>query len=253
MARDRAEFERQKSQGAYAGWGGVEAWGDFLATGGPMQGGSGGSFQAPDYASYYNEANKKLEAYYARILDEEGGDVERAKLRLEEDYTKGMRISQEDYDRGMRISDEEYQASTAEHKLNVQQEDRALEGDLLSRGISQGGVAGQKTGEMKSRQDLRREAIDRALRQSEEELYYGKERGEEELSTDKLRGGEDTDTSWRKRQNELAEQRETKASQMAGSAYDREFQKRSAEKSFALQEESAGLAREQFDWQKDNA
>jgi len=255
------------------------------------------AFNAPDYTQYYNEANKKLEAYYQRLLDEEGGDVERVKRRLEEDYAKGIRISEEDYATGVRVTDqdynremrisgedysrgmlsaeEQYLADLKAQGMENTQEARVLEGNLLARGVSQGGLASQATGEMKSRQELRREAIDRALRKSEEDLTYGKERSQEisgiaqerslealgtgkersqeDLSTTKLRGGEDVLSGWNKYQTQMAQEREEKALGIADSQYNREFSKRSAEESFKLAEESAKASRDAMNWQKEQA
>lgn len=254
MARDRSEFDRQISQGAYAGWGPVEAWADFQATGGPMQGGSGGfGFDIPNYEEYYKQSYNALEDYYKRLLDEERGDVERVKRRLEEDYIKGNRITNEDYVRELAYGQDVYgQQVRGQEQQNVQ-EDRGLKTNVLQRGVSQGGVAEQLGSELKSRQDLRREAIDRALQKSEEDLRTNKERSLEELGTTKIRGGEDVLSGWNKFQTAKAQEREEKASGLAESKYNRDFQERSAKASFKAQEDAQRLADQQWQWQKDNA
>lgn len=210
-------------------------------------------FTVPNYQEYYDKANQDLEAYYQRLLTEELGDVERVKRRLEEDYAKGTRITTEDYVREMAFGKETYGADIAGDQDTAKQESQGLETNLLQRGISQGGLSGEKTRELKSRQDLRREAIDRALRKSEEDLRYGKERSLEEASTTKLRGGEDVMSGWNKFQTEKAQEREEKALGLADNTYNREFEKRSTEASFKAQEDAQKLAEEQWNWTKSNA
>lgn len=209
-------------------------------------------FSVPNYEEYYTKANNDLEAYYQRLLSEEKGDVERVKRRLEEDYIKGNRITNEDYVREMAYGQEVYGGKVAEQQDYNTQESRGLQTNQLQRGISQGGVAEQQTGELADRQTLRREAMDRALRKSEQDLSYGKERALEDNSLTKVRGGEDVVSGWNKFQTAKAQEREEKAAGLADSAYNREFDKRSTEASFALQEKSQRLAEESFNWSKDH-
>lgn len=203
--------------------------------------------------------------YYAAILAQEQGDVNKAIRRLEEDYSRGMRIptedyerkirqSQEDYSRGMTTSREAYQASLAEQQATNLQEQRGLTGNLLQRGVSQGGLAGQLGGELKTRQDLRREAIDRALRKSEEELSLnktrtaeelgvGKTRAQEEASLNKLRGAEDVALGFSKFKLEKGQEQREKGLSLAEQAYNREFGRQSTEKGFEFSQQSLDLAR----------
>jgi len=104
---------------SYTGWGVTEADADFKAKGGTPGGGSSGSSEWDDFVNvfsqtaipynkplppiklrnieeYEKESLEELRPYYERILAEEGGDVERAKKRIEEDYTTGNRYRKED-------------------------------------------------------------------------------------------------------------------------------------------------------------
>jgi hypothetical protein len=195
-------------------------------------------FTVPDYTTYYQQAWDKLSAYYEKILAQEGGDVQRAKDRLLQDYNRGLRINTEDYQRNVDFGRESYGASVKEQNLDAQSEQRKLEADMVRRGLSQGGVAEQEGTRLKSRQDLRREAIDRALKKSEEDLRFGKERGLEEETIKQRRGTEDLGTQWDKFQTEKGQERQDKSTQLAESNYQREFAKRSTEEGFRLQNES---------------
>jgi len=207
-------------------------------------------FDVPNYQSYYDAADAKLEEYYKTLLDQENNDVERVKRRLEEDYAKGTRITTEDYVSNIAFGQDKYKSDTANLADQSKQETRGLQTDTLNRGISQGGVADQLGGELKGRQDLRREAVDRALKKSEEDLSYTKERGLEDISTTKLRGGEDTAANFAKWQTQQARDREDRASALADSTYNREFNKRSTVASFKATEDAQKLAEEQWDWTK---
>lgn len=202
------------------------------------------AFTVPDYTSYYNAAQTKLNEYYQRILQEEEYDVERAKRRLDEDYKRGTRINLEDYERNIQFGRESYGASVKEQQLESESERRKLEGDMLSRGVSQGGLAEGQQARLKTRQDMRREAIDRALRKSEEDLKYGKERGLEQETLTQRRGTEDVATQFAKFQLEKKQEREDKALGLAEADYQREFSKRSTEEGFRLQQEGLNISRE---------
>jgi hypothetical protein len=203
------------------------------------------AFTVPNYDKYYQEAyDQKLQAYYAKLLNDEGGDVERAKSRLLQDYQRGIRINTEDYSRNIDFGRESAAAAKTEQGLDSAAEQRKLEADMVRRGISQGGVADQEQGRLKTRQDLRREAIDRALRKSEQDLQYGKERGIEEETIKQRRGTEDLDTNWNKFQTEKGQERQDKAAQLADSSYNREFSKNSTQESFNLQNQGLDLQRQ---------
>lgn len=69
-----------------------------------LQGGGGGSSGTTSYPKFdfdwtkaRSDALTQLTPYYEQKLKEAGGDVERAKRLIEEDYMKGVRYSSEDY------------------------------------------------------------------------------------------------------------------------------------------------------------
>lgn len=237
------------------------------------------AFTTPDYQTFYTQANDKLAAYYTRILAEEQGDVERAKRRIDEDYTRGVRIPTEDYVRNVAFAQETagaarkeedvgrkydvaaYQQALQQDQMVGDEEGKALETNLAQRGLSLGGLRDKKFEELskqqglrkegintgfnseQDRRSLRREAIDRALKKSEEDLKFQKERGLEEETIKQRRGTEDVATGWAKFQTEKTQERGDKALGLAEQTYNREFGKRSTEESFRLQNESLALAR----------
>lgn len=202
------------------------------------------AYTVPNYQQYYDSAYQNLQAYYQRLLQEEGGSVERVKRRLQEDYQRGNRITLEDYGMRMAQAEAEHRSNTQQDQLSRTQEDRALLDNQLQRGISLGGVAQQQGSEQKSRQDLRREAIDRALRNTQQELAYGKERAMEQSALDKMRGGEDVDAEFGKFQTRSAQEREEKALSLAEQAYQRELQARQAREQSELADKQLKLQEE---------
>lgn len=202
-----------------------------------------GPFGIPSYKSYYDQAYKDLDAYYRRILAEEYGDVDRAVARLREDYDRGMRISTEDYVVNLAYAQDSAAAARREEASTSAKENRALTGNLLSRGVYDGGVGDAARGETKSAQDLRREAIDRALKKSETDLGFTFQRGQEETTKTQKRGTEDTASNWQKFQTSKAMEREEKALGLAESRYGREFSAVSTQKSFDLAQQGLDLAK----------
>ena len=133
-------------------------------------GGGGGGSTFPSFAwtpeqekAAYTAALEELRPYYERILSEEKGDVERAKKRMEEDYTRGARYRTEDL------------ADVQRQSLRDQQ---ALVETLNKRGVLQSTI---RTGEEEDLR-LRQEAVKRALGRQEEEAGLTKGRGLEDIT-----------------------------------------------------------------------
>lgn len=201
----------------------------------------------PNYDQYYKDAYAKLQKYYEFLLAQEGGDVERAKKRLEEDYVKGNRVTLEDYAMGMENAQKEYQAGIAQENITNPQEARALQENQLQRGISLGGLAQKQASELKTKQDLRREAIDRALQKSQKEMAYSKERNMEDIGYTKTRGIEDQLANWERFKGEKEQERQDKSVQLAEQAYQREFQKNQAIESSQIAEKQLKMQQEALD------
>lgn len=193
------------------------------------------------YQQYYDRAYKDLESYYARILQEESGDVERAKARLLEDYQRGNRITMEDYTRELATAEQGATAQTQELGFTTQGERRALETNVLQRGVSQGGIADQLYGRQKTSEELRQEAIDRALGKSRENLQYAKERSLEEGTITQKRGTEDVASAFSKFVTAKGQERQEKAAQLADSSYNRDFAEKQAKQNYDLARESLDL------------
>lgn len=217
-------------------------WGDYGWTDGsdPTQGGGGGaSTQSTDPVSdfadvfgklvgspielppittrsweeYETQSLEELKPYYERILKEEGGDVERAKSRIEQDYKRGIRINREDYEAqkagyGAAMKPGESAADYYNRTKNVYgtdpQEGVALLGNLNKRGILNSGIANVDASTLQSTQQRRQEALDRAI-----------QRYEEQAGITRSRGIEDQDVTWGRRQFELGEKRKEQAGILA--------------------------------------
>ena len=207
----------------YTGWGDPEAWYDYLATSGKGKEGSGlqqeisGGQTAPftfDWEQAERDALEKLRPYYEQILSEAKGDVERAKGIIEQDYSLGRRYREED------ISAERADLGLTEPK----ERERLLE-DLNRRGLFvpeqyKSSIQETETGELTSRQQARREAVERATQRRGELAGIERQRGTQEL-----------DIQFPRRQRELEEEKKLKAAEMAQTKYGRDQAKFLAETS----------------------
>lgn len=220
----------------YAGWGDAEAQADFQATGGAGKGGSSGgggsgASNLADFANVFAQATgstlelppinvksfeeyeaaalAELRPYYERILKEEGGDVEKAKVRIEEDYQRGIRISREDYEVQKKAYGQEMAPGQTlpdyynknKYQLGTFPEEgvTALE-NINKRGLLKSGIADVTGTNLKSSQQRRQEAIDLALK-----------RYSEQAGITKSRGSRDIGTNWERRQFELQQEQAEKA------------------------------------------
>ena len=165
------------------------------------------------WEEYEADALAELTPYYERILKEEGGDVEKAKARLEQDYQRGIRMKREDWETATKaegptmIAGEtptEYYNRTKGSSGTSPSEGISLFSNLNKRGVSQSGIANVEGKKMVTSQQARQEAIDRALK-----------RYEEEAGITKSRGIEDANTNWERRQFELTESKKTDAATLA--------------------------------------
>jgi hypothetical protein len=169
--------------------------------------------QTKTWEEYEKQALEELRPYYERILREEGGDVEKAKQRLEEDYQRGIRIKREDWEIAKRNygpqmlpneSIAQYYNRTKYDYGTFPEEGISAFSNLNKRNILQSGIANYTADKVRTAQQARQEAIDLALRRYEEEAGIAKQR--------KL---DDTDTQWQRRQFQLEEEKKTNAANLA--------------------------------------
>jgi hypothetical protein len=222
----------------YAGWNATDAAADFAATGGAGKEGAttgGGVTNGSDFADifaqlaaspteippitvksqaeYDQEALAQLTPYYNRILQEEGGDVEKAKVRLQQDYQRGLRVNQEDYktavagygagvNPGETIQD--YYNRTKGLSGTNPQEGISLLDELAKRGIMNSGFAKTDTANLATAQQRRQEALQTA-----------KNRYIEQAGVTNNRAVEDAATAWQRRQFELGQQKTVDAATLA--------------------------------------
>jgi len=202
-----------------------------------------------DYEKLYSDIEAKalaeLSDYYTKILEDVGWDIEKAKRRLEEDYQRGLRTSRED----AAVKLKEYYQQTFPQEVRDALETLGQRG-LLETGVTPravkpetitlptgemittkpvtttgfGGVAGSELERIRSSQQARREAIERALRRSEEEAGITRERGLEDISK-----------QWERTQREKEQEKREKAASLAAERYAREIQRREAQRQEILE------------------
>jgi len=225
MGLSREESISKYGTERYTGWNEPEAGYDAAALGYSGSGSEGGKFAdliaqliASQYELPYNlksfeeyeaMALEELRPYYERLLKEEGGDVERAKLRLGQDYERGMRINREDYEKaktgqgeGIKPGEttQDYYNRTKKMFGTFPEEGINLLDTTARRGMLDSGFAKIDTAKLATSQQRRQEAIKQAS-----------ERYAEQAGITKGRGLEDVGTAWDRRQFELGEQKKKEA------------------------------------------
>ena len=227
----------------YTGWGEVEAKADMAAKGTSSGGGSSGSSSSSSSSSNYLDelvdliakmgasptvlpeisvksweeyetiALEELKPYYERLLKEEGGDIEKAKARLLEDYERGVRINTEQAETNLEgFGPEMQQGESTQSYYNrakgeygtFPEESIALAQNMNKRGILYSGIANTEASKLATSQQRRQEAINNALKNYVEEAGITKERGIQDLATE-----------WERRQWELDQQKAEDAANLA--------------------------------------
>lgn len=131
----------------------------------------------PEYSKYITPmetlvtqatSNPQLKAFYENVLNFAKGDLDLAKRII--NYT---------YDSGIRESRSDYELEQRRQQLDFPQEVSRLKTEQNRRGILESGFGGQERGRLLESQAIRREAVDRALKQREENLLKTKEFGTE--------------------------------------------------------------------------
>src|SRR3990167_2169962 len=181
------------------------------------------------------ELGKQLETFYNQVLEFAKGDLSLAKRIINYTYESGMREAKTDFELEQRRMGVEFP-----------EEKRQLETGLNRRGLLGGGYTGIAGGERTRQlenQAIRREAVDRALKQREENLVRTKEFGTEKEQLGYERGFQDI--TQRKEQDyyKLAQEQAGLAAQKYQAAVGQkqfEEQKATARESLDLQRKMAG-------------
>jgi len=170
------------------------AWDDnyFAQNFGGGSGGSSGGGQGPsipgftfDWDQAENDALKELTPYYQKKLAEANGDVELAKKRIEEDYQQGLRYNKEDA----------ATQTTADTQTAKEETDATMD-SLNQRGILFGQIQDPEQSQepisgiaktlsldpLATKQDARRQAIQRAIQRSDSSLAMAKQRGTDDAN-----------------------------------------------------------------------
>lgn len=140
-------------------------------------------FQTTDPNTFLQKAYEELKPYYEKLLTEADGDVERAKTRLEEDWSKGVRQTSEDLT-----------ANLAKLGIDFSKEQGSLLDTLNKRGVALtqnpeggltyagGGQAQTEYQQLSEDQKLRKEAEERTARRLTEQAGVTKSRGQEDVT-----------------------------------------------------------------------
>ena len=132
-----------------------------------------------DFGAEQRKAYEALRPFYSKLLSFAGGKLDLAKRIL--GYT---------YDQGMRESEQEFEESARSEALTIPEERETLVGQQHRRGVLESGFGETQRGRLEERQNLRREAIQRALESRESrlgaDLGFGKEKGEREFQEEQF-------------------------------------------------------------------
>lgn len=207
---------------------------DWTGAGWSLSGGGGGSSSYPtfnfDWEKTRQDALTQLTPYYEQKLKEAGGDVERAKRLIEEDYKTGVRVSKEDLSTTETQSAEDLATSMKTLGLDIAEENRNLSGTLNERGVLTGQRAPDSTSSAAptseyaktwhlqptaERQDLRKLAIERAILRQNQVAKTRSEREIENLTTARARGIEEQDIQYPRTQRDIETEKREKAFNVA--------------------------------------
>jgi len=237
-----------EAQGASVGDTAYDANGNLLRWTGEswtMEGGGGGAATLPSFNFNWEQARSdamtQLTPYYEQKLKEAGGDVERAKRLIEEDYKVGKRIASEDYATTVQQAEEDTATAQQTFNLDKAEELRDVTGKLNQRGVLTGQIPLGSTqsaapvsgyaqdwylNPMGQRQNLRQLAIERALQRQKEAAGLQQVRSNEALDLSRQRGIEEQDVQYPRTQRALEEEKREKAiNQMVPMKYEEEYSK----------------------------
>ena len=195
-------------------------------------GGSGSDKTAPAFKFDWDAARKAtfdpdnpsssvLGRYYLQKLKDAGDDVTRAKRLIQEDYDRGVRVATEDYTRAEKYGQEDLTSQLKEFDLDKTAETRETYAGANQRGTLLGEIAPNSesskapisdyaktyiTEPMEQRQDLRKQAIERAIKRQTEVAGVSKTRDTEAAGITKFRGIEEQDTAYPREKSRLEEE-----------------------------------------------
>jgi hypothetical protein len=160
----------------YAGWGDAEAAANFAATNGAGKESSSGG-NAPgsmpkfefDQAAAEKAAMEELRPYYEKLLKIYNGDVNLAKKRMEEDYSRGLRYKQSDTQTG--LQDIEATKAERDRKFKIALGD--LDQEMNTRGLYTSGIRTQERAEATADETRQKALLDQQARDlAESEKRY---------------------------------------------------------------------------------
>ena len=176
-----------------------------------------------------------MKAFYENVLNFAKGDLDLAKRIINYTYESGIREAKTDFELEQRRMGQEFP-----------EEKRQLDTGLNRRGLLGGGYTGVAGGERTRQienQAIRREAVDRALKQREENLLRTKEFGQEKENIGYAKGAQDISRQKEQDVYRLAERQSGLEQQKYGAAVGQfQFgeQQKIAKESLDLQRKAVG-------------
>lgn len=150
-----------------------------------------------DFQAEQQKAYTALKPFYDKLLSFAGGDLDMAKRILKYSYDQGMRETQADYEQ-----------SVSEQGLTFPKETEAQQTEQNRRGILESGFGGEDRKRLAESQGLRREAVERALKDRQSRI-----------SSEKGFGTEEAESAFTKSQFNLEGQKQKEASGMASDKF----------------------------------
>ena len=208
---------------AYTGWPELEASNDARAKG--LGGGGGDSFNF-NFEQEVDKAFEELGTYYGRLLDEAQGDLNKALLRLQEDYDTGKRQKMASFN----LSNEAHTLAQESFSRDANQAYRTLATRQLARGINRAS-AFAPNGEL-GIADIEKQRLGEQISGGQQQL--GLQKRGQQLAFDQ--SGEIADIGLKRAQTDLpedfnryktglAEERKVKAGELALSREQRAYQR----------------------------
>jgi len=198
-----------------------------------------------NYDQFQQQAMEELRPYYERLLKESNYDIDLAKQRLEEDYQTGRRYAKEDSTKELdtllgqtapmetrNTLDNLNQRGLLDSVIPNQKQDQMSV--TLPSGENKayqpvttanfGGVAGSEVDRLRQSQASRQEAIERALKRSDEQAMLDRQRKNQDYETQRQR------TTFN-----MGQEKAEKAATLGESKYNRAIQRAVTQKEEILQ------------------
>lgn len=189
-------------------------------------GGGGGNSYGFNFESEVDKAFEELGTYYNRIIDEAGGDLNKALSRLKEDYDTGKRFREQNFN----LNNKAMVLAQDSFAKDATQAFKTLQTRQLARGINRGSM--YDPGGDKGIADTERGMLNKDVASGQAKLDLNKESAQlgfdqqgELADTNLLRGQTDLPVQFDRFKKNAEEERKYKAGELALSRQQRAYQR----------------------------